>query len=104
MLFSLLEKVFGQVYVVVGIQVQIGMYLLFVGRVNEVFFCMESVVEKLRESLGLNYYVFVLVFNQMGVVNSELEWIFVVVEYFEEVKCILLSVYGFGYDDILVVF
>jgi len=87
-----------------GSQAQIGMLLLFNGKVNEAIPFMEEASTNLRQSFGAGHFSLALVLNHLAVAYIELKNMTKAVELFEEAKCIYTKTHGPGQQDTLAIF
>lgn len=87
-----------------GSQAQIGMLLLFNGKVNEAIPYMEEASTNLRQSFGAAHFSLALVLNHLAVAYVELKNMTKAVELFEEAKCIYVKTHGPGQQDTLAIF
>jgi len=89
---------------IAGSQAQIGMLLLFNGKVNEAIPYMEEASTNLRQSFGAAHFSLALVLNHLAVAYVELKNMTKAVELFEEAKCIYIKTHGPGQQDTLAIF
>ncbi|BBN01501.1 hypothetical protein MPTK1_2g07900 [Marchantia polymorpha subsp. ruderalis] len=92
-----------QRHAVAGTQAQIGMLLLFTGKVAEAVPHLENAVETLEETVGEQNYALAMVLNQLGVANLELERLEDGITHFERAKGIFDEVLGADHDDTIAV-
>ncbi|KAG6554401.1 hypothetical protein Mapa_004318 [Marchantia paleacea] len=92
-----------QRHAVAGTQAQIGMLLLFTGKVAEAVPHLENAVETLEETVGEQNYALAMVLNQLGVANLELERLEDGIAHFERAKGIFDEVLGTDHDDTIAV-
>ncbi|KAG0607736.1 hypothetical protein M758_8G050600 [Ceratodon purpureus] len=101
---SIYKQLPQQLNATAGSQAQIGMLLLFNGKVNEAIPYMEEAASNLRQSFGAGHFSLALVLNHLAVGHVELKNMTKAVELFEEAKSIYSKTHGPGQQDTLAIY